>query len=222
MREFTIAMARDLVGRDDGLILEIGANEADDTVKFLTRFPAAHIHGFECDQRAIAKWHRNVAASGHGQRATLHEFALADAVGVKSFYPSSGTPPGKCWEGYGDQWDKSGSLLPPDRHCDNSPWMEFLPPTSVPCRTLDDWAADYSGEFQFAWVDVQGAEAAVIRGGLETVRRIRWWYCECDPRPNYHGQADILEIRNLLEPLGFRYVEEFGGYNHLFQNTLLR
>ena len=222
MREFTIAMARELVGRDDGLILEIGANEADHTVHFLNHFPAAHLHCFECDPRAIAKWHRNIAATGQGQRATLHEFALADAPGVKDFYPSTGTPPGKYWEGYGDQWDKSGSLLAPDQHCGNSPWMSFLPPIQVPCRTLDDWAKDYPGEFQFAWVDVQGAEAAVIRGGLETVKRLHWWYCECDPRHNYHGQADILEIRQLLEPIGFRYVEEFGGYNHLFQNTLLR
>lgn len=215
---FTAKDARKLIGKDDATILEIGSNDGTDTQRFLHTFPAGQIHCFECEPRAIAKWTIKIT----DPRATLYEAALADVVGARTFHQSRGTPPGKVWEGYGDQWDMSGSLLPNDKHTEHSPWLKFDQTITVQCTTLDNWAVQFLAPEQivdFAWVDVQGAEHLVLKGGQQTIKRVRWWYCEIDPRPNYHAQASLDDIRALLP--GFELVREYSGYNYLWRNSSL-
>jgi FkbM family methyltransferase len=147
----------------------------------------------------------------------LHEIALSNETGTATFHPSGGNPGGQ-WASYGD-WDQSGSLLPFDRHQENAPWMEQRAAYEVQTVTLDEWAAANMQPrevVQFAWVDVQGAEGLVLQGGQETLKRICYWFCECDPRPNYQGQANLDELVALLP--GFELVKEYPGYNFLFRN----
>lgn len=204
-RDLTPADVRQIVGYDDALILEVGCNEGDDTAGFLQSFPSGFIECFECDARAIAKWQRNIVSD----RARLWEFAVADRSGELDFHPSDGTPPGECWEGYGDHWDKSGSLLPNDKHTLFSPWLRFQDPVKVKAITLDEWARQHlrRERVSFAWVDVQGFEAGVLRGAQETLPRIDWVYCECHQRPMYQGQATLAELDALLP--GFTRVGQY-------------
>jgi FkbM family methyltransferase len=193
--------------------LEIGANSGVDTLMLLSLDRFADIHCFEPEPRAIKRWRKNV----RNKRAILHEIALSNETGTATFHPSGGYPGGQ-WANYGD-WDMSGSLLPFDRHQENSPWMEPREPYTVQTITLDEWAAaNLPSRYvvQFAWVDVQGAEALVLQGAQETLKRICYWYCECDPRPNYHNQATKEELVALLS--GFELVKEFPGFNLLFRN----
>ena len=214
MRDFTPQTARQLVGRDDGRVLEIGANDGEDTQRFLDAFPTGTIHCFEPDPRAIARWRARI----HDSRATLHEMAICERTGLATLYLSGGTPPGECWKGYGE-WDKSNSVLPFDRHGDNAPWMECGKQTiECPCMTLDDWASHHPGSWDFAWIDVQGAEGLVIRGGQETFHRIRYAFLECDPRPNYRDQAKLRELRAVMTRLRFKYRGQHAGFNHLWEN----
>lgn len=216
MRDFTANNLHRLIGCDDGLILEIGANEGDSTADFVAQMPRALIRCFEPDPRAVAKF----KARKFPDNVRLYEVALSDKIGTAEFHQSDGRPPGKCWEGYGNHWDKSGSLLENHRHTKYARWLSFLPPIRVPTTTLDTWAGEHlptDAVLDFAWVDVQGAEALVLAGGQETVKRLRYWYCECDPRPLYRGMAKKQDIVALLP--GFEFVEEFGGYNFLFKNT---
>jgi len=201
------------VGHDDSLILEIGCNEGDDTAGFLKAFPSGWVECFECDGRAIEKWQRNIV----DERARLWQFAVADRCGQLEFHPSDGTPPGKQWEGYGKHWDKSGSLLPNDRHTDYSKWLEFREPVKVQAVTLDRWARQHLRRERvgFAWIDVQGAEALVLRGAQETLSRIDWVYCECSAMPLYQGQATLAELDGLLT--GFERVGQYGE-NYLWNN----
>jgi len=213
--DLTPADVRRIVGRDDAVILEIGCNEGDDTEGFVREFPRGAIHCFECDRRAINKWHaRQVANNWHS--AYLHTCAIGDACGAVDFYPSDGTPPGERWKGYGDHWDKSGSLLPNDHHTDYAEWLRFSEPVKVPCLTLDRWAASIlpTGTIDFAWVDVQGFEAGVLRGGQQTLRRIDWAYAECHSLPFYKGQATLAELDALLP--GFTRVGQWGE-NYLWK-----
>lgn len=211
---------RDMIRRynpRNSVILEIGANDGEDTKALMIACRNAHIHCFECDPRAIARWRCNV----NGQRATLYEVALCDTIGTRMFHPSGGVPPGSRWRQYG-QWDKSGSLLPFDRHHENAPWMKYLEPITVETTTLDQWASEHldpNATIDFCWVDVQGAESLVLLGARQTLARIRFWYCECDPRPNYCNQASKQELVDLLG--GFVLEREYGGYNLLFRNTVL-
>lgn len=221
MNDFTVRDMRDLIGDDHGLILEIGANEADSTVEFLAAMPEAVYHCFEPDPRAIAKFKaRNLPSTVH-----LYEVALSDKIGTAEFHQSDGRPPDECWKDYGEHWDKSGSLLPNHRHTRYSQWLSFLPPITVPTTTLDAWAAEHlpaeTTRIDFLWIDVQGSELLVVRGGPQTLKRTRYAYLECDPRPLYRGMAKLRDLQRALRQLGFAYVQEYGGFNHLFKNRKL-
>ncbi len=72
----------------------------------------------------------------------------------------------------------------------------------------------------FIWCDAQGNEANILRGAQDMIRRVRYWYCECDPRPCYKGMATLQEIRSLLP--GFLFHGEYAGYNYCFRNEALK
>lgn len=207
--DLTATTVRLLVGKDDANIVEIGANDGSDTLAFLHCFPQGRVTCFECDPRAIKTWRDRVS----DKRATLHEVALADVPGEMPFYPSGGRPPGWNIE----SWDKSGSLLPPDRHVDYAKWLSFGKPFQVPVTTLDIVRGDDDSVIDFCWCDVQGAEAKVLKGAEKSYLRMRWIYLECHSRPYYHGQATIGELAALLP--GFVLHAACANDNFLFRNT---
>jgi len=194
------------------VILEIGASDGADTNQLLVHNRKSVVHAFECEPRAIAKWRKKVRSD----RAFLYETAISNADSTATFHPSGGNP-GGSYKKYGD-WDKSGSLLPFDRHSENAPWMEFPEPFTVTTTTLDAWAAEHlpGGMIDFVWCDVQGAEQMVVEGAHNTMKRIRYFYCECDSRPNYKGQATREDLIAALP--GFSLVAEY-SYNLLFKNN---
>lgn len=207
------------VGRDDPLVLEIGCNEADDTTKFLAEMPDGIFHCFEPDPRAIAKFKtKQLPPNVH-----LYELAISDQEGEAEFHQSDGHPDGDYWKSYGPHWDKSGSLLPDDQHTKLARWMSFLPPIRVKTMTLDRWAAEHlspEAVADFIWMDCQGAEAMVLRGGQAALRRTRFVYAECDPRPLYQGMATLEDLDDLL--VGFsRLPFEWRGFNFLWRNDSL-
>ncbi len=212
--DLTAASVRRLLGKSDANILEIGANDGTDTVEFLKQFPNGRLRCFECDARAIAAFRSRVPVD---PRVTLHDFALGAQDSVQDFYPSGGLRPGKDW--VGTDWNKSGSLLKPDQHSVYEPWLKFGSPINVSVRPLDDVIGDDPEIIDFAWVDVQGAEAQVLRGAAKTIAKIRWWYCECMAAPFYHGQATINELLSLLP--WFVLHSHHQGSNYLFRNTRL-
>lgn len=198
-----------LVGRDAKLILEIGANDGEDTLQFLAGFPSAAVHCFECDPRAISKWRdrfpRNrVILDAAGVipqvqptkcRARLFEIALDDTPGEKTFHQSGGAA------GSSPDWDKSGSLCKPTGHLRRSPEITFNSRISVMSMRLDDWAAAYlpkDGVIDFIWIDCQGAERRVLSAGQETLRRTRFLKAECHRGELYEGQPTEAEMFAML------------------------
>ena len=220
MQDFRPSFSRRLVGNGAVTILEIGANDGTDSEEFLRTFTnrSSHLYCFECDPRAINRWKARIKHP----RATLIESAVSECSGELQFYPSGGQAPGACWRSYGD-WDKSGSLLEVDKHTEHSPWLKFATTITVPVVTLDEWVEQKIPDrvIDFCWVDVQGAEHLVLAGAARILPRIHYWYCECDPRPNYKSQASLEELQQILSNAGFSYEGEYGGYNHLWKNNSL-
>ena len=60
----TAGEIRALVGRDDPVIIEIGANCGQTTVELLKAMPGVTIHAFEPDPRAIAKFRKLLSTPG--------------------------------------------------------------------------------------------------------------------------------------------------------------
>lgn len=217
MKSFRPSFSRRFVGNGDVTVLEIGANDGEDSEEFLRTFTNRnfHLYCFECDPRAIARWKARV----HHPRSTLVESAVADRSGVVPFYQSTGRAAGARWRTYGD-WDKSGSILPPVVPIEHSPWLSFKEPVFVSATTLDAWADMFiPGKIiDFCWLSVQGAEHLVLLNGLNAIRRIRYLYCKCDPFPAYQGQASLEAIKTILESNGFVQAEQYGDHGYLWKN----
>jgi len=209
-----------LRGADRPVMLEVGANEGEDTEIFAA-IPGVTLFCFEPDPRAARLWSQRMEAITlrDNVSVTLVERALADAPGKAMLHLSGGWPPDWPREP-GQEWTKSSSLCRPTGHLTYSPWCKFTSHVEVEVTTLDLWAADWPaiGVVDFLWADVQGAEARLLAGGAEMLRRTRWVYLECHQRPLYEGQAGEDDLRERLAEFDLlaRY-----GENLLFHNRVL-
>jgi FkbM family methyltransferase len=194
------------------VLLEIGANDGGHTLGFLNELgKAVTIHAFEPEPRAA----RRFAARGFDERVRLHEIALGSSDGCAQFFQSGGAVSEARPEG----WFDSGSLRQPKRHLEVHPWVTFESSLEVSVRSLDSWAAEFGVEsVDFIWMDVQGAEADVIRGGLRLLSNTRFLYTEYSDDELYEGQATLGQLVDLLD--GWRLVAQFPN-DVLFENARL-
>lgn len=216
-------LIRELVGRDDPLLLEIGCADGVDTMEFLDAMPRATIHCFEPDRRCRAAFRERV---GRDYRVRLHEVAVSNVDGEALFYASSGSPADVDPSHYSrplplDDWYLSGSLCRPTRHLEYSPWVTFPEEMRRPVMTmrLDTWLARQQSPFiDFIWMDVQGAERLVLEGATETLKRTRLVYTEVYETPMYEGQPSLEEIKLLLGE-GWVLLGIYARDNALFANS---
>ena len=71
----------------------------------------------------------------------------------------------------------------------------------VTVMTLDGWRARCAPllrRVDLWWMDVQGAEARVLRGGTDTLRKTRILKLECHRGEMYAGQATEEELLGML------------------------
>ena len=184
----------DMLGTGSPTILDIGCNDGSSSLEFVEVFPGGTFHAFEPDARAYRLAREHLA----GSPVHLHNIALAGQDGPVTFYPSGGTLPG-MEEEFPDGWHFSGSLRPPKTHTDVFPWVTFEGTLEVPGRTLDSWAAENGvTRVDFIWMDVQGAEDLIIRGGSQTLAHTRYLYTEYSYAEFYEGQLGLAELLELL------------------------
>jgi 2-O-methyltransferase len=193
-----------LVGTPTPTVLDIGCNDGEATRMFLDLFDAPLVHSFEPDPRAQARFEKNTA----GFPVNLHRMALGDFDGNTTFYQSSADGVVQPMK----EWDYSGSIRRPKDHLRVHPWCKFEKTITVPVRRLDTWAAENlpRATVDFIWADVQGAEVDLIKGGLETLRRTRFFYTEYNNRELYEGQVNLETIMTMLPEfiIERRYTED--------------
>lgn len=210
------------VGGAARIVLEVGCNDGTDTVGLLGAYRSAAVHCFDCEPRAIRKWKARLGVeprdptilAGGANRARLHEVALDAEPGTAVFWQSSGSPRPDVRD-----WDMSGSICRPTGHLDYSPWCKFNTTIKVPTTTLDDWAMAFlpaGTAVDLLWIDVQGAEGRVFRGGQRTLARTRWVKAEAHAGEMYEGQPTEAEMLALLP--GFEVVGRFAD-DLLFRNA---
>jgi FkbM family methyltransferase len=136
-----------LLGKDDPVILEIGANDGGHTALFLELFPKAKIYAFEPDPRACQKFQERL---GNDPRVVLEKIAISAMDGEIDFFMSNST----ASEHVPGNWDKSGSIRKPKEHLEVVPWCIFDQTIRVPTQR---WQNAGVGPIDFIWADVQGA-----------------------------------------------------------------
>jgi 2-O-methyltransferase len=188
----TAAEIRQLVGKDDPVIIEVGANCGQTTVELLKAMPSATIFAFEPEPRAIAKFRAAIS----NPNVHLHECAIGAVNGTTSFHQSSGA---EHLPEYQEGWDQSGSIRRPNSHLKVWPWVKFEKQITVPIMTLDDWSKQNQiAEADFIWADVQGAESDLVEGAARFLRSSRYLYSEYSNDEWYEGQ---ITLAGLLEKL---------------------
>jgi FkbM family methyltransferase len=122
--------------------------------------PTGRVLAFEPNPRAVPLIERNLAVNGLAARATVVPLALADIPGRRAFYLSGG----------GD----TSSLHAPESASER---------IEVDVTTLDTWL-DPAVRVDVVKLDIEGGEAAALRGMRETLERARpelIVFAECNP-----------------------------------------
>ncbi len=113
--------------------------------------------------------------------------AIADYCGLISFLTSRDVT---------NDAHGSGSIKTPTAHLSMIPNVVFEHQTVVPCITLDVlFEREWLFKIDLLYVDIQGAELDMIRGGKEALSRTRWLFIEATTTAMYSGagtRADIL------------------------------
>lgn len=204
-----------VVGADARTILEIGANDGTDSLRMAEKFPAATIHCFEPDPRALSLLRTNAEGA---DRLRVHPLAICEADGPVVFHQSSGAPVGREDE-FPDGWHLSGSVRPPLHHLEVHSWCTFDTTIEVDGQRLDTWSErEGVGVIDLIWADVQGAEGDLIRGGTRTLASTRFFYTEFDDKELYVGQLTLPTLLGLLP--GWEIVSKYHN-NVLLRNTTL-
>ena len=197
-------LIRECVAGEAPTILEIGCNDGTHTLWFLEMFARPTVYCFEPDPRAIARFKANV-----GERPNVHlaEIALSDHNGEVAFYQSGGQRDDEQTRAMPEGWDQSGSTRQPKEHLTVYPWVTFEQKIAVTASTLDAWCEEHGiGAIDFIWMDVQGAEMDVLRGGRSTLAKTRFIYAEYSDYELYAGQATLGELTKYLKKLDFSVV----------------
>ncbi|UCE75463.1 MAG: FkbM family methyltransferase [Methanomassiliicoccales archaeon] len=133
---------------------------------------------------------------GDREEVRLYELAISDKNGGETFYMSAGQESEVMPEG----WDLSGSIRKPKNHLIVHPWCRFEKNIVVQTKTLDTWCIENGIEkIDFVWMDVQGAEIDVIRGGKNALRNTHYLYTEYSNRELYEGQASLKQLLKELD-----------------------
>jgi 2-O-methyltransferase len=190
--QLSAAEIRQLVGKDDPVIIEVGANCGQTTVELLKAMPGATIFAFEPEPRAIAKFRDAIA----NPNVHLYECAIGAVNGTISFNQSSGA---EHLPEYSKGWDQSGSIRRPNSHLKVWPWVKFEKQITVPITTLDAWSEQHQiSNADFIWADVQGAESDLVEGAAQFLKSSRYFYTEYSNDEWYEGQITLAELLKKL------------------------
>ncbi len=211
-RTLPAAEIRERVGKDDPIIIEVGANCGQTTVELLKAMPRATIFAFEPDPRAIAKFRGAIASPN----VHLYECAIGAVNGKISFHQSSGA---EHLAEYREGLDQSGAIRRPNSHLQVWPWVRFEKEITVPIMTLDTWSEQHQiGKADFIWADVQGAESDLVEGASRFLSSSRYLYTEYSNDEWYEGQITLAELLKKLP--GFELVRRY-PMDALFENRAI-
>jgi len=160
-------------------VIEVGSNEG-----YHTMFAAAcvgstgRVTAYEPSPRERNRLIANVALNDFEDRVIVRDSALSDFCGDSSFL----TP-------LDDEWNKGvGSLA---EHYQSA---EKVSSIQVRVATID---SEQPGDCEFIKLDVQGAEASVLRGAVALLKR-------CEPVVYFEVEGDELGAVEFLEGLGYK------------------
>jgi 2-O-methyltransferase len=184
-------LIRQLCNKESPILFEIGSAEGLDTEDFIKTFIDLDfkLYCFEPYDRNAIEFRNAIKDS----RVNFYEMAVGDTDGEMEFNVSLGKN------------IYSGSLKEPGDALFNT-WTWLFPnklsfgKTKVKSITLDTFTKENNIDLiDFIWMDCQGAEDLVIRGGKETFKnKVRYLYTEYSNQEIYIGEPTLEQILDML------------------------
>ncbi len=185
-------------------VFDIGACEAEDSIRYSLLFPNATVYAFEprpdnlaIGRESIKKYKRN--------NIVLEGIALSNENGTAEFFLSEGEP-GDLKNS--EEWDfgnKSSSLLPPSEEMKkHTSWLQFNKKIEVQTMLLSDYVKNKQVlEIDFAHIDVQGAELMVLTGAGDFLSKIKLIWMEVEAVELYKNQPLKNDVEKFMEKNNF-------------------
>jgi len=178
------------------VILEAGACDGQDTLRFAKLYPHATIYAFEPVKNLFEKIKQRVSGLDN---VKLFQLALSDNNGESEMYISE----------LKEFISSSSSLLAPAKHLDINPEIVFEKKEIVKTMTLDSWAEQEKiDRIDAMWLDMQGAEPVVLKASEKIIRTVKVICSEVSFIELYKDQILYDEYRKWLESLGFEVKKE--------------
>ncbi len=176
-------------------VLDVGANVGQFTVASAKLFPNVRVHSFEPVPDCAERLRKNVSGLGN---VIVYPFALGDDEGEVPFHINAHS--------------HSSSVLPlAQAHRDAFPDARETQVIKAKVSTLDRVFADTELEPPVLLkLDVQGYEAQVLRGGVETLKRVDYAVLEASFKPMYEEESLFMDIVQIMEEQGFRFERPVG------------
>ena len=186
------------------IIFDIGACEAEDSIRYANLFKKATVYAFEprtdnCEKakELIQKYNKT--------NIVLENIALSNENGVAEFYFSEGKPTGG--ENY-QEWNfgnKSSSLLAPSEEMKkHTEWLSFNKKIQVNTVRLEDYVATKQIQnIDFIHMDVQGAELMVLDGAGKFLNKIKLIWLEVEAVELYKGQPLKNNVEEYMQKNNF-------------------
>jgi FkbM family methyltransferase len=164
-------------------VIDVGANVGQFAVAAAKLWPQVGVHSFEPLPGAFALLKKHV----DGLTVRAYQLALGETEGESALHVTTGN----CFS----------SFLPPSVAFQAAfPEARDIATVGVRVSTLDREFAEAEVESPtLLKLDVQGYEAAVLRGGSKTLRRIDWIVVETAFRVRYEGEEFFPQVMRLLE-----------------------
>jgi FkbM family methyltransferase len=173
-------------------VIDVGANVGFFTVGAACRLQKGRVLAIEPTAGAFNRLVSNVRDNGVANRVVMEKVLIADTPGIGSVNVVDGK----------EEYSSLGRLVHPGAATANGVKEE-----QVPIVTLDFLVAKHQLAPSLIKIDVEGAEHKVLRGAVETLRRLRpYVMAECSDIMLAQQGSSSIEIRKLLASLGYRIV----------------
>lgn len=195
------------------VIFDIGACEAEDSIRYANLFPKSKVYAFEprVDNFAKAK---QLVHEYSKKNILLENIALSNENGTAEFYLSEGEPRDLKNNEDWDYGNKSSSLLPPSKEMKvHAEWLSFNKKIEVKTKRLHDYVSDKNiSGIDFMHLDVQGAELMVLQGAGNFLQYVKLIWMEVEQVKLYEDQPVKDDIERFMKSHGFLNILDTVNY----------
>ena len=194
------------------VILEAGACDAEDTIRFKTIWPKATIYCFEPNADLFKRASANIKSPPkcfgvpeNMDNVYIYNKALSDTIGKKVFYDSDFQATSSFFPTNFENIEIPESVLSSLKLKSKDDMVRYAErQTIVDAVTIDGWRRENNiPPIDYMWLDVEGAELMALRGAVETLGSVRVLYVEYSLQEFRAGWGLYEELFDYIMSHGF-------------------